>query len=123
MAPRPGHVPIHVGGHSAPALRRAVRQGDGWIGSPRPLELLAEHLDQVVPALKRSLAAHGRPRAGFEITAAVLGQPGADVLELAVRAGLDRLIVAPWAALASPPALERAIEDLNAIAASAKELT
>jgi len=121
MAPRPGRVPIHVGGHSAPALRRAARQGDGWIGSPRPPELLAEQVDQVVPALERSLATHGRPRAGFEITAAVLGQPGADVLELAARAGLDRLIVAPWVALASPPALERAIEDLNAIAASAEE--
>jgi probable F420-dependent oxidoreductase len=27
---RPGGIPIHIGGHSAPSIRRAARRGDGW---------------------------------------------------------------------------------------------
>jgi probable F420-dependent oxidoreductase len=33
--PRPvqdPHPPVHVGGHSSPALRRAIRRGNGWYG-------------------------------------------------------------------------------------------
>ena len=34
ITPRPDrHVPIWVGGSSAPALRRAITRGDGWQGS------------------------------------------------------------------------------------------
>jgi probable F420-dependent oxidoreductase len=40
-------VPILVGGHSAPALRRAARCGDGWMSS------LANDLDELVQFTKR----------------------------------------------------------------------
>jgi probable F420-dependent oxidoreductase len=36
VLPQPGrHIPIWVGGESAPALRRAVERGDGWHGTFR----------------------------------------------------------------------------------------
>ncbi|MFI9503865.1 TIGR03619 family F420-dependent LLM class oxidoreductase [Nocardia sp. NPDC052566] len=41
-------VPILIGGHSEPALRRAARRGDGWIhagGDPAELDRLLRRLD------------------------------------------------------------------------------
>lgn len=53
IAPVPRQpVPIWVGGTSAPALRRAGRLGDGWIGSGHALA--------DVPALMHTLARHRR---------------------------------------------------------------
>lgn len=45
--PRPvqqPHPPIHVGGHSAPALRRAVQRGNGWYGFFVDLENATKHV-------------------------------------------------------------------------------
>jgi len=43
FVPRPtGNVPIIMGGHSAPALRRAVAMADGWIGHELTPERSAE---------------------------------------------------------------------------------
>ena len=55
-------VPILIGGHSEPALRRAARIGDGWMhaGGQDPLEELLRRLG----ALRRE---YGRERAPFEI--------------------------------------------------------
>ena len=47
FAPKPARrIPIWVGGHSAPALRRAGRLGDGW----HPARM---HIDEVGPAITR----------------------------------------------------------------------
>ncbi|CAL9475489.1 LLM class F420-dependent oxidoreductase [Streptomyces sp. enrichment culture] len=47
--PRPAqeHVPLWVGGSSAPALRRAALQGDGWLPQGDPRERLAEKITRV----------------------------------------------------------------------------
>jgi len=49
--PKPGHIPIWVGGESGPALRRAAKLGDGWypIGSnPQfPLDTLPRYRNAV----------------------------------------------------------------------------
>ena len=43
MEPAPGvDVPIHVGGHSDAAMRRAALLGDGWIGAQGDRDHLAE---------------------------------------------------------------------------------
>ena len=56
-------LPILLGGHSEPALRRAVRLGDGWMhagGDPQELSRLLERIG----ALRRE---HDRERDAFEI--------------------------------------------------------
>ncbi len=84
--------PIHVGGESDAALRRAARLGDGWIGIThtlesvrRPVELLAKLRDEA-----------GRSDRPFEVT---LGGPveSRDDVARWEEAGVDRLMVAPWA--------------------------
>jgi len=55
-------IPILVGGHSEPALRRAARLGDGWMhaGGQEPLEELLRRLGE----LRRE---YGREREPYEI--------------------------------------------------------
>ena len=66
MDPKPlqtPHVPIIVGGHSKPALRRAARFGNGWYG----FQLTPEQTAPIVDQLHTNLAAEGRPAEDFEI--------------------------------------------------------
>ncbi len=54
--PRPvrsPHPPIFVGGHSPPAYRRAVAQGNGWYGFALDLEATASSLRGLEDAAKR----------------------------------------------------------------------
>lgn len=84
--------PVHVGGESDAALRRAARVGDGWIGIThtlesvrRPVELLAKLREET-----------GRAVLPFEVT---LGGP-VETRDDVVRweeAGVHRLMVSPWA--------------------------
>lgn len=64
MCPVPSEpIPILVGGHSGPALRRAARLGDGWMhagGSP-------DELDELLRRLKVLRAEYGREHLPFEI--------------------------------------------------------
>jgi probable F420-dependent oxidoreductase len=87
---RPG-VPIHIGGTSAAACRRAGRLGDGWI------ELGSKDLDEF--KAKYALVMQARRDAGrtgpFEVT---MPTPLGDTLDDYRRledAGVTRLVVAP----------------------------
>lgn len=84
--------PIHVGGESDAALRRAARVGDGWIGITHTLESV-RHPVELLTRLREDAGRAERP---FEIT---LGGPVATRDDVArwEEAGVDRLIVAPWA--------------------------
>jgi probable F420-dependent oxidoreductase len=55
-------IPILIGGHAEPALRRAARLGDGWMhaGGQEPLESLLRRLNE----LRRE---YGRERLPFEV--------------------------------------------------------
>ncbi len=61
MKPQPGRpIPIWVGGHSEPALRRAVATGDGWHGafqSPEQTAVLTDRLrrDRPEPSFTLSM--------------------------------------------------------------------
>jgi probable F420-dependent oxidoreductase len=93
------HPPLLVGGESARALERAARLGDGWLGlhhtpgSVRPL----------VEDLQARRAAAGRADVPFAITVGGAVESAEQIGEWE-RAGVDRLIVAPWRR--SPEAVE-----------------
>ena len=66
FAPRPHggrRLPILVGGASTPALRRAARLGDGWIGDG----LTFEELEASLARLREELASCGRQTGEMEI--------------------------------------------------------
>ncbi|MEO3785793.1 TIGR03619 family F420-dependent LLM class oxidoreductase [Actinocorallia sp. B10E7] len=64
MSPAPTEpIPILVGGHSAPALRRAARLGDGWMHGGGD----AEELDSLLARLAAARAEEGTADRPFEI--------------------------------------------------------
>lgn len=84
------HPPIYVGGESAPALRRAVREGNGWYG----FNLLPDGLARVLPRLHAALDAAARPRDDLEVFVAPgLRRPDAATFEQFRALGVDQLIV------------------------------
>ena len=85
-------VPIYVGGHSDPALRRAARLGDGWIGA----QVDQAEAAAVVKRLHEALDEAGRSRDGFEVklTPIVPATPEA-MVELA-SVGVTDVITVPW---------------------------
>jgi probable F420-dependent oxidoreductase len=56
-------IPILVGGHAPPALRRAARQGDGWIHAGGN----ATELTEMITRVHELRAEYGRERGPFEI--------------------------------------------------------
>ncbi|MCB0975071.1 MAG: TIGR03619 family F420-dependent LLM class oxidoreductase [Actinobacteria bacterium] len=93
IKPAPGaRVPIFVGGHSEPALRRAARLGDGWISvvtSPEELAITVDRLD----TLRGEYARDTEP---FEIVATPLVGPDPDGFKATQEAGATNAITVPW---------------------------
>jgi probable F420-dependent oxidoreductase len=86
--------PIVVGGESAPALRRAARFGDGWVGLDHTPETV------LAPVARLQDLSGGRP---IEVTVGGLVEGPGDVGRWE-EAGVDRLLVSPWRR--SPDALD-----------------
>src|SRR5574338_669560 len=85
-----GTVPIWIGGHSEPALKRAARN-DGWIGNAYPLD----EADQVLDRLEGHLRANGRSLGdGFECIMGIYSLDPADFRRFAER-GVTGFIAAP----------------------------
>jgi probable F420-dependent oxidoreductase len=98
-------LPIHVGGDSPRAWRRAVDHGQGWIGMIQTPATFAA----AVAGIHARATAAGRDPATIECTALVRRPDESARAEWAV-AGAHRLIVAPW---------ERSVDALDALAAFA----
>jgi probable F420-dependent oxidoreductase len=108
--PKPAHrIPVHVGGHSVAAARRAGRLGDGL----QPLGVKGDQLEDLVRTMREEAAACGRDPEQLELTLGHLVP--AVTLEKAERLaalGADRLVLA-----ASPlPDLAAAQDELSACA-------
>jgi probable F420-dependent oxidoreductase len=89
--PRQSPVPIHIGGDSPAALRRAVTSAEGWIGMVHDPSTFAA----AVGDLRGLAEAHGRDLDTVQRTAMVADPD--DVARAAwADAGATRLIVAPW---------------------------
>jgi probable F420-dependent oxidoreductase len=94
FAPKPvqrPHPPILVGGESPPALRRAARDGDGWVGLAHSVESCAAPLAR----LHELRVEYGRADQPFETVC--LGRvTSRDDAARFEAAGITRLLVTPW---------------------------
>lgn len=89
-------VPVHVGGESDAAMRRAARHGQGWFTFDR----LPGDLGEVLPRLEGALAAEDRLRTDDDFALSVcpyFNPVDAAAIEGYREAGVDRLIVVAFA--------------------------
>ena len=85
------HPPIHVGGMSPPALRRAVAQGNGWYGFFQDVAATAKMLEGLRETAKRveRPASLGK----LEISVTPPGPVDADTAKRFEDLGVDRLVL------------------------------
>ena len=96
------HMPIIIGGTSAPAYRRVAKHGDGWFAPSGSLEQFKRQLAELTGVC----AQHGRSIESVEITAMwPFGQEGAESLAAYKELGVSRLI-APLTALGTRDPME-----------------
>ena len=96
--PRPtqAHVPIHIGGHSKAAARRAGRIGDGFFPGKGSHEELAE----LITVMRASAVEHGRDPDAIEVSAGgdgALGSGALDEVKKLADLGVSRVIIPPLA--------------------------
>ncbi|MFK7895947.1 MAG: TIGR03619 family F420-dependent LLM class oxidoreductase [Myxococcota bacterium] len=94
MRPRPvqnPHPPIHVGGMSPPALRRAVAKGDGWYGFFLDVDGTAGVLAQLEETAKSVPRAESLGK--IEISVTPPGPVDADTVKRFEDLGVDRLVI------------------------------
>jgi probable F420-dependent oxidoreductase len=102
-------LPVHIGGHSKAAARRAGRFGDGF----QPLGVAGEQLDGLLALMRDEAAAAGRDPADIEVSLGhSVTKVDAERAERLVAQGAGRLV------LAMPPTtdLEQAKDELSACA-------
>ncbi|GAB3266515.1 LLM class F420-dependent oxidoreductase [Nocardioides dilutus] len=106
---QPGGVPIHVGGHSVAAARRAGRLGDGL----QPLGVASEDLARLVGVMRDEASAAGRDAAALELSLGhLVARIDTSRAERLAEQGASRVVLA-----ASPAAdLEQAKDELSACA-------
>jgi len=93
MSPAPAApVPIAIGGTSEPALRRAARLGDGWIGTGQT----PEQAHAVLARLGELRRAAGREARPFEAIVPLTVPPDADTLARLAEAGMTATTAWPF---------------------------
>jgi alkanesulfonate monooxygenase SsuD/methylene tetrahydromethanopterin reductase-like flavin-dependent oxidoreductase (luciferase family) len=94
MAPVPSEpVPVLIGGHSKPALRRAARCGDGWISANSDYDSLSG-LIATLNTLRREYGTDGNDN--FQIHALDLTAKSLDDCRRLAELGITDLLVTPW---------------------------
>ena len=91
-------VPFYVGGHTAPALRRAVRIGQGWTSAMMGFDEIVTtigRLGELLEADGRSLADRGDGQP-FAIQVACIDKYGTRGFAELADAGVTDVIVIPW---------------------------
>jgi probable F420-dependent oxidoreductase len=93
MAPVPKkRIPIYVGGSSKPALRRAARHGDGWIGIVHAMDETKAMIAELT-AMRREF---GRENESFDIMLHCPDAVTVDDVRRLEDMGVTDLQVAPW---------------------------
>jgi probable F420-dependent oxidoreductase len=103
------HPPIHVGGMSPPALRRAVTHGDGWYGFYQDIDATAAMLRKLAEIAKQVERPAGLPR--LEVSITPPGPVDADSARRYEDLGVDRLIPMLTAAGTGEDAAVRFLEE------------
>ncbi|HXA31469.1 MAG TPA: TIGR03619 family F420-dependent LLM class oxidoreductase [Acidimicrobiales bacterium] len=95
QSPRPAqaHLPIWVGGSSAPALRRAATRGDGWLPQGPPAQGMAWAIDTLTAAREQA-GRTGRFDIGGVAQPLYVGTPTWDVGDNAVAGDPEELAAA-----------------------------
>ena len=84
------YPPIHVGGESPAAMRRAVRHGQGWFSFNR----LPADLPEPLAQLDKIAAEHDRDRSDLQLTVCpYFNEIGPGMIEQYAELGVDRLVV------------------------------
>ncbi|MGW5071852.1 TIGR03619 family F420-dependent LLM class oxidoreductase [Rhodococcus sp. NPDC004095] len=89
----PAPVPILCGGESAPALRRAARHCDGWVGTAYTLE----DAEQWIGRINRLRREYGRDGEPFEFVMGLRDRPSPDLYRRAEDIGVTSVMCNPWA--------------------------
>ena len=84
------HIPLLVGGHAKPALRRAAQLGDGWISAGSSIADLQRMIGQIETLRKEC----GRDQIPFEYHAMTEAAYSVDGLKNLVDAGVTEVIIA-----------------------------
>jgi probable F420-dependent oxidoreductase len=93
MAPVPKKkIPIYVGGSSKPAIKRAAKYGDGWIGIVHTKSEIKGTIDEL-NALRREF---GREKEPFDIMLHCPDAETVDDMRRLEEMGVTDLQVAPW---------------------------
>jgi len=85
-------VPILVGGHSKPALRRAAKLGDGWMSAGGTVEENKAMVETIM-AFRKEYGTDDRP---FEIHAGVMDATDIDSMKRMIDMGATHIFTAPW---------------------------
>jgi probable F420-dependent oxidoreductase len=94
LRPQPsrGAIPIHIGGHSEAAARRAGRIGDGFF----PLGVSPEQLPPLIDLIRTSAEESGRDPEAIEVTmqcTAVTGEEAVAAVESLQKIGVTRVLI------------------------------
>ena len=114
MSPTPVEpVPIYVGGHSEPALKRAARLGDGWIA----VQVTPDEIAETVPKLTAFREEYGTADRPFEIKVTPMVMPSIEAMDELAALGVTDVITVPWYFYGGDPeALDTKLRDLERFA-------
>lgn len=105
VSPKPTHpIPIVFGAGAPVALRRAVREGDGWMGTGNH----AEEVPDLLAKLARMRAEAGRADEPFETLVGLYDPPSVDLFRRLEDAGMSSGIQMPfWFEFQGPSTLDQ----------------
>lgn len=93
LRPRPpSPIPVLVGGHSRPAIRRAAQLGDGWVGVNPDLP----ELEAIIALLAQERTAAATDDRPFVVRTGLKGPLGEEQLRELAKLGVDGLVVLSW---------------------------
>ena len=105
VSPEPSHpIPIYFGGAAPVALRRAAREGDGWMGAGNT----PEEVPGILAELARLREAAGRSDEPFDSVVGLYADPSPDLFRRMEDAGMTSGIHLPfWFAFDGPSTIDQ----------------